>query len=51
MRRAATEMQLRKVEVKRASLEDIFISLSGGDAAVLEAEKEQLEPQAVAAGR
>jgi ABC-2 type transport system ATP-binding protein len=51
MRRAAGEMQLRKVEVKRASLEDIFISLSGGDAAVLEAEKEQLEPQAVAAGR
>jgi ABC-2 type transport system ATP-binding protein len=51
MRRAATEMPVRKVEVKRASLEDIFISLSGGDAAVLEAEKEQLEPQAAVAGR
>jgi ABC-2 type transport system ATP-binding protein len=51
MRRAAESVKLRKVEVKRASLEDIFITLSGGDAAVLEAEKEQLEHQPVRAGR
>ena len=39
MRRAA-ELRPRKVELARASLEEIFITLSGGDAAVLEAEKE-----------
>jgi ABC-2 type transport system ATP-binding protein len=51
VRRAAESLTLRKVEVKRASLEDIFISLSGGDAAVLEAEKEQLVHQPVSTAR
>jgi ABC-2 type transport system ATP-binding protein len=47
MRRAA-ELRPRKVELARASLEEIFITLSGGDAAVLEAEKEH--PTAAVAG-
>jgi ABC-2 type transport system ATP-binding protein len=51
LREAAQLAQVRRLEIKRPSLEDIFIQLVGGDAAALRAESEDHDDAGVAAPR